>query len=63
MNFKLKDITDSTVGDINVTLFNDLAALLEGTFKAMINLVFSRGVSLQWLLNWLKIGFVTLDEA
>jgi hypothetical protein len=63
MNFKLKDITDSTVGDINVTIFNILVTMFEGTLKAMINLIFNKGVSMQWLLKLLHLDFVSLDES
>lgn len=63
MSFKLKDITDSAVGDISVTLFNFLAAMFEGILKTMINLIFSRGISMQWLLNYLHLTFIQIDEA
>lgn len=61
MNFKLNDISDSAVGPINVSLFNFLAGLFEGILKDVINLIFSKGVSMQWLLNLLHLNFVNLD--
>jgi hypothetical protein len=62
INFKLKDATDSAVGPIDFMIFNVLAKLFEGTLEGFINLIFMRGVSIQWLLDALGLNFVNLDQ-
>lgn len=63
--FSIKDVTDSVIGPIttNVKLFNSIATLFEKTIKDVINLIFSRGVSMQWLLDYLHLDFVKLDDS
>lgn len=63
LEFKLKDVTDSAIGDISVSLVNTIFGLFEGVIKSMINLIFSRGLSMQWLLDYLHLNFVKLDDS
>ena len=63
LKFNLKDVTDSEIGPIDVKILNAIFDLFDGVLKGMINLIFSRGISMQWLLNWLHITFINLDDS
>jgi hypothetical protein len=50
------------IGNIDTTLFNAVAKLFEPLIREVINLVFSKGMPMQWLLNLLHLNFVSLDQ-
>ena len=62
MDFKLKDTSDSAVGPLDFRIFNVLAKLFEGYLEGIINLIFSQGISIDWLLKYLGLTFVHLDQ-
>ena len=47
----------------DVKLFNWISGIFETAIKDVINLIFKRGVSMQWFLDWLHLDFVKLDDS
>ena len=62
-DIKVDGTTDSQIGDVGkLPALNTILNLLEPTIKTLINLVFGRGISLQFLLNMLHLNWVDFDE-
>ena len=61
-DIKVGSTTDSQIGDVGkLPALNTLLNIMEPTIKGLINLVFGRGISLQFLLNWLHLNWIDFD--
>ena len=62
--FTLKEIKDSHLnGKINPSYYNALFNLFNPMFVSLINTIFAREKSLNWLLEYLDLTFVGLDDS
>ena len=55
-------MTDSTVGDVSLTLFKTLFSITEPIFKTLINVIMGRGINFEWILEKLGIDFIVFEK-
>jgi hypothetical protein len=62
LHLNIQNVTDSTVGDVSLTLFKALFTLTEPIFKGLINLIMGRGINFEWILEKLGIDFIVFEQ-
>jgi hypothetical protein len=54
---------DSKIGELGkLPALNTLLNIMEPVIKGSINLIFGRGISLQFLVNWLHLNWIEFDK-
>lgn len=64
--FRIKDpggVINSHIGHVSTSTYNTLFSTLQPILKLAINTIFSKGLSLNWLLVLLDLTFVELDDS
>jgi len=58
----IDSITNSTIGTVNIGLFNFLIKITNPVIKDVINLVMGRGIDVSWILKDLGLDFIQFEK-
>ena len=61
-DLKIKNVTDSSIGDVNLWLISTVIDLLEPALAGIINLAFRNGIDMRSVLHWLGINFIEFEK-
>ena len=60
--FNVKNVSDSSIGDINTELIQVLINLASPVLKGVVNLIFAKGINVSWILQKLGLDFIEFEE-
>lgn len=63
MDINIMNVINSEVGNVNTFLIKALGAALNPLIKGLVNLVFSNGIKIEWILKKLHIDWIGLEES